>query len=168
MKKFNSNLYTIQKIIFKDGRHQYYQDEHGYLFSSSKYRTKIKPEDLPEWYIHGRYYKRFGYLSSKGIAKVTYQSNRFTNHFLKDDCLYVTYETHLSMDEEDHDERIYGNEILSFLKGIRQFSNYDIVPIIAQIKEKACWLRHTFPDEFGNHKFEIDAYFAEENSSDTI
>jgi len=41
------------------------KSDNGYLFSNVIYPTKIKAEDLIEWYIRGRYYKRHGFLSTK-------------------------------------------------------------------------------------------------------
>ena len=58
MKRFRKNLYTIEKIVWVRHQMQYIKDKDGYLFSDMVYPTKIKPEDLPEWYVHGRYYKR--------------------------------------------------------------------------------------------------------------
>ena len=159
MKNFASNYYSIQKISFASGAPRYVLDEDGYLFSGGIYRTKIKPEDLPAWYIHGRYYRCFGYLSTKNIAKLVYQPCRFTNHFLKDDCLFVTYTTHVPTSEIDHDERIFGNTILPFLAGARIYSSYDIDPLIAKIKDKATWLKTKFPEEFCHQTFDIDGYF---------
>ena len=62
--RFKNTLYTIEDIKYIDGQHRYVRNDDGTLFSGH-YRTKIKPEDLPEWYLYGRYYKRFGYMSAK-------------------------------------------------------------------------------------------------------
>ena len=60
-KRINSKIYHISKILYdKDNGFYYYKNPDGYLFSNFIYQTKIKPEDLPDWYIFGRYYK--GYL----------------------------------------------------------------------------------------------------------
>ena len=63
--RFKNTLYTVEDIKFINGRWQYVRSEDGTLFSG-RYRTKIKPEDLPEWYVRGRYYKRFGTCPQKG------------------------------------------------------------------------------------------------------
>ena len=61
--RFKNTLYTLGDYK-RVGRHiRYVTNEDGTLFSGH-YRTKIKPEDLPEWYLYGRYYKRFGYMST--------------------------------------------------------------------------------------------------------
>ena len=88
--RFKNTLYTIEDIKFIDGQHSYVRNDDGTLFSGP-YRTKIKPEDLPEWYMYGRYYKRFGYMSTKGITDMVYIPSRYSNHYLKDDCLLISY-----------------------------------------------------------------------------
>ena len=80
--RFKNTLYTVEDLKYLNGRWQYVRSEDGTLFSGP-YRTKIKPEDLPEWYVCGRYYKRFGYMSTKGIADLLYIPCRFSNHYLK-------------------------------------------------------------------------------------
>lgn len=164
MKKFRSNLYTTEKIVLRDHRHQYIEDENGYLFAQGTYPTKIKAEDLPEWYVYGRYYKCFGYLSAKGVVDMKYVPSKYSNHFLKDDFLFISYNTLISEKPDKnsiidmytgYDERICGNEILSFLKAARKYSAYDISGIAQMIKEKADWIVQTFLEEYSAFKFDV-------------
>ena len=104
-----------------------------------------------------------------------YIPNLWINHFLKDDCLLISYSGKI----EEHpdsigfekysgvDERVWGNEILDVLKGARMFSEYDIAPIMEQIREKQHILIENYPDEFGPHKwsFDLDEWMAEEYHS---
>ena len=76
------------------------ENEDGYLFSQAIYPTKIKAEDLPEWYMYGRYYKCFGYLSAKGVVDMKYVPSRYSNHFLKDDFLFISYNSMISENPE--------------------------------------------------------------------
>lgn len=76
--RFWRRLYTIQEIKLVDGHLRYVTNEDGTLFAE-RYRTKIKPEDLPEWFLYGRYYKRFGFLTAKGITDLLYIPSRFSN-----------------------------------------------------------------------------------------
>ena len=119
-----------------------------------------------------RYYKLWGFLSTKGITDLRYIPNLWINHFLKDDCLLISYSGKI----EEHpdsigfekysgvDERVLGNEILHVLKGARMFSQYDIAPIIELFREKQRILIENYPDEFGPHKwsFDLDEWMAEE------
>lgn len=171
MKKFKSNFYTKEKIVCRDHQHRYIEDEDGYLFAQGIYPTKIKTEDLPEWYVYGRYYKCFGYFSAKGVADLKYIPSKYSNHFLKDDFLFISYNAPIienpgtnsfSNKYTGYDERIYGNEILDFVKAAKQYSDYDISGIVQQIQNKADWLPQEFPDEFGDFKFDAKAFFNEQ------
>ena len=164
MKRFRSNLYTVQKIVCSEGRHIHVEDKDGYLFAQAIYPTKIKAEDLPEWYVYGRYYKCFGYLSAKGVVDMKYVPSKYSNHFLKDDFLFISYNTPISENPEasgiidaytGYDERIYGNEILSFLKAAKKHSAYDISELAQMIQDKADWIVQTFPEEYSDFKFDV-------------
>ena len=170
MKKLRSNLYTKEKIVLRDHRHRYIEDKDGYLFAQGIYPTKIKAEDLPDWYVYGRYYKCFGYLSAKCVVDVRYEPNRYSNHFLKDDFLFISYHASIAEQSEasnvfekysGYDERISGNALLRFLKAAREYSDYDISEIAQMIQDKADWLRQIFPEEYGD--FEFDGGFLEES-----
>jgi len=173
--RFKNTLYTIEDIKYLDGRWQYVRNEDGTLFSGP-YRTKIKPEDLPAWYVYGRYYKRFGYMSTKGITDMLYVPCLFSNHYLKDDCLMIAYGGKIKEVEasqgssvseryEGWDERVWGSEIVRILKGAWVHSNYDIEPFIEKLKWKKDWLQKEYPDEFGpgRWKFDVDQLFSEED-----
>lgn len=133
MSRFKSNLYTIERRVWRNHKLCWIQNDDFTLFSGH-HKTKIKEEDLPEWYVFGRYYKLWGFLSTKGITDLQYIPNLWINHFLKDDCLLISYggkiEEHPdSIGFEKYsgvDERVWGNEILDVLKGARMFSEYDI------------------------------------------
>lgn len=177
MSRFKSNLYTVERRVWRNHKLCWIQNDDFTLFSGH-HKTKIKEEDLPEWYVFGRYcryYKLWGFLSTKGITDLQYIPNLWINHFLKDDCLLISYggkiEEHPdSIGFEKYsgvDERVWGNEILDVLKGARMFSEYDIAPIMEQIREKQHILIENYPDEFGPHKwsFDLDKWMAEEYHS---
>ncbi len=164
-KRLNSTLYFIHKWKKGGGYREMISSEDGSLFSDV-FPTKIFPEDLPEWYIYGRYYKRFGYISTKGVVDLVYVPGKFTNHFLKDDFLYISYKEKITkIEPEDkwsyekyngYDHMIYGSEILDFLIGARDYSGYDISALVEQLREKKRWLQATYPDEFGPGKWDFD------------
>lgn len=168
-KNINGRLYLIEKYYWtrKDGWH-YERSKDGTLFARDR-KSKVREEDLPEWYIYGRYYKRFGFLKTKGITDLKYCPNKWVNHYLKDDCLYIAYGGKITEKTDGTDkyeryvgwnERIWGNEILDVVKGARDYSHYDITEICQQLKEKAEWIRKEYPDEFGpdHWKFDVDEY----------
>ena len=80
---------AIEQIKKVDGVLKSVTSEDGSLFSGV-YKTKIYPEDLPEWYKKDRYYKRQGYMSTQGIVDMVYIPSQLGT-FLKDDVLLVSY-----------------------------------------------------------------------------
>lgn len=179
-KRIHRHIYSKEDIKYINGRHQYVTNPDGCLFSGS-YKTKIRVADLPEWYVHGRYYKRFGYFCTKGIVDVVYIPNKFTNHFLKDDCLLVSFNKKIEpkpLPEGDErrylaicerytgfDEMVWGNEIISVLKGAAKYSGINIEPIKAQLKEKLQWLLEAYPEDFCVRSWkicDIDEMFKED------
>lgn len=165
-KRFKNTLYTIEDIKYIDGRHSYVRNDDETLFSG-RYRTKIKPEDLPEWYLYGRYYRRFGYMSTTGITDMVYIPSRFSNHYLKNDCLLISYGGKITEKEnsisssklelyEGWAERVWDNEIITILCGARKFSDYDIAPFIEQLKWKKEYMKTEFLDEFSPKRWDID------------
>lgn len=169
--RFKAKIYYEEKRCFEKGELYNKVNRDGTLFAG-KCRTKIIPSMLPEWYVHGRFYKCWGYISVKGITDMKYFPNHHTDHFLKDDFLLISYGGKLvekpdgkgiTFDKYDGvDEYVFGNEILRVIKGAREFSGFDIAPFIAQIKEKIEWLAKEYPD--GNDaekgKADLDKYFA--------
>ena len=58
--RFKKNLYTREIRVFRNHHHCIIEGEDGTLFSGH-HKTKILAQDLPDWYIYGRYYKCWGY-----------------------------------------------------------------------------------------------------------
>ena len=50
-------------------------DPDRHLLAYGRYRTKIYPADLPEWYVGGYMYKRHGFMSAKGVKHLFYKPN---------------------------------------------------------------------------------------------
>lgn len=172
-KRIIRKLYTLENYVFRNGKIYCIENEDGTLFYE-RYKTKILPEDLPEWYVYGRYYKRFGYLSTKGIKDMVYVPNLWINHFLRDDFLLISYNVKIKKINDSvrctfekyagYDYQVHGTEILDILKGAKKYSNYEIGPIIEQIKEKKKILQEKHPEEFGEERwsFDIDRYMKED------
>ena len=55
MSRFKSNLYTVERRVWRNHKLCWIQNDDFTLFSGH-HKTKIKEEDLPEWYVFGRYY----------------------------------------------------------------------------------------------------------------
>lgn len=113
--------------------------------------------EIPDWYVFGRFYKHWGYLSAKGVKSLVYEPNRFSNHMFKDDFLYISYDAQIVPNPDRQttwykytgfDEYIYGSAIISFLRAAENYSGYDITEIKAQIEEKRLWFKQTYPDDY--------------------
>lgn len=168
MKKIIRHWYSIEKIIHTDSGFKYYKDPNGYLFANRVYKTKIKAEDLPEYFVNGRFSKCWGYMSSKGVVDMLYRPNLVFNHFLKDDLLFISYNNKIDQSLDNislmYKSDIYfvdGNDILQMLKAIKRYSNYDISKIIVQLKDKLNWFKDNYPEDYKNisPNFNIDDYF---------
>ncbi len=175
--RFKNTLYTIENNKRIGSHLRYVTNEDGTLFSGH-YRTKIKPEDLPEWYLYGRYYKWFGYMSTKGITDLVYIPSRFSNHYLKDDCLLISYGGSImgasgpnaSSCEwyQGWNERVWGNEIITILRDARKYSGYNIEPFIEKLKCKKEYMLTEFANNYGSerwNKIDVDELFAEKDDS---
>ena len=157
-KRVRGHLYFLQDLRRVDGHYRYVGTSDGTLFSVTYGRTKLYASELPEWFVYGRFYKRFGYLSTKGIKALRYVPSWHSNHFLKDDHLQISYDkTESELGDYWEDTTwVWGNEILDVLQGAKIYSNYDIASIICQLKEKVEWLRKAYPDEFGEEQWKFD------------
>ena len=75
-----AHLYSETKTNQRTGMYKMIYGKDETLFSGGIYPTKITASDLPEWYVHGRYYKHWGYLSAKGVKSLVYEPSKFSNH----------------------------------------------------------------------------------------
>lgn len=162
MRKF-SNLYSEYKIKCNRKTGFYYETNNGYLYSGLIYKTKIKPEDLPEYFIKGYIYKRQSYISTKGVKDLAFKACYFVNHFLKDDSLYISYDKDIKFKEGyfgypeayDYDYIIGGAAILDFIKSVEIYSNYDTSNIKKEIKRHALYYDSKYHNGELNYKEKI-------------
>ena len=145
MERIKSYIYTKSKIESTD----YKQD--GYLYSQGRYKTKLKEEDMPEWYVEGIVYKTGGYIRAKDVVDLKYIPC-FFNHLFKDDVLLISYTKPIVYDKESlcgylSDERLYGFMIPRFMEAVKKYSNVDTAEIDQAIKDKWKWFEETYPEE---------------------
>ena len=152
-----ARLYTQSKTNWRTGHFKTIYGKDETLFSGGIYPTKIKADDLPEWYVWGRYYKHWGYLSAKGVKCLVYEPCKFSNHMFKDDFLYISYDAPIIPNPDRQanwfkyagfDEYIYGSVIVSFLRAAEKYSGYDITEIKAQIEDKRLWFKEHYPEDY--------------------
>ena len=70
-KRVTQNCYTgsLHAVKYLFDRHK---DENGYLFSNGRYKTRIKPNDLPDWFVKVYMYRDDVYLSAKDVKQRTH------------------------------------------------------------------------------------------------
>lgn len=158
-KKINSKLYTFTRIKFsKDIGLHYEELENNCLYSNLKYPTKITPDDLPPWFVKGRFYKNHGFLSSMGVVDLVYKPNMWINHMFRDDCLYISYTKPIVEFEEnsfgqmrknykDYDYVIDGTYAIDFVAAVKKYSNFDTTLIEKAILNKVDYYVSKFPEE---------------------
>ena len=152
-KRIKANLYMDSKFSIKGFKIE--KSPQGFLFSEGRYRTKILPEDLPEWYVYGYLYKRHGFISAKGVKHLVYVPNyTFDNHLHKDDMLFISYgekiepyKTELKSSwYKGYDHIISGHLIESFVDAAEKYSAYNVNEIRQEIKRKQAWYYERNPE----------------------
>lgn len=142
-KRLNANLYTIDSYVYHRDGCELKSLPDGRLYSGwgTQFPTKITADDLPEWYVYLRDYKRHGYLNTKGVKCAYYINSIFDNHWLKDSNLIISYVDDslpipprgdfsryqsgwYDIAKWDNKSRLYiwGSDILVALKGIEKYS----------------------------------------------
>lgn len=151
-KRFNSKLYLPSsfRLVREKGKYPHWKtDPDGYLWAEGRYRTKILPSDLPDWYVKGYLYKRHGFLSAKGVVDIIYEPNYYIeNHWHKYDSLYVSYTRKMKRVPErwgftrceDYDYVMDAGIAYDFLKKVKKYSpDFDTTEIERELHLKTCW-----------------------------
>lgn len=157
-KRLSSNLYTYTKWDRNKGLLGYKELPDGRLYSNLKYPTKLTKEDMPDWYMPGRFYKHHGFINSKGVVDIVYVPNYIFNHFHKDDILYISYKDKIQatpiknywglddIEYTGYDECFGGGQLVTFIQYVMKYSqDVDVKPIISEIYRKSHWMIKTFP-----------------------
>ena len=181
MKKNLGNHYIDRKYKFVynngDSRWNKIILDNNCLFSDKKtgiYRTKITPDDLPEWYLNYWDGVRYNYINTKGVVDILYRPV-LENHLFKDDCIFISYNkkikvtetlkystTWFTVDEDEYDEILWDWEIINFLVYAKKYSGYDIEPIKDQIwNDKMLWLKDNEPDIFDGDRDVFESWFTD-------
>lgn len=151
--RFKARIYFIDKLKKVDNSVKSVENKDGTLYSGW-YKTKIRAEELPDWYIFGTYYKRRGFMSAKGIIDMVYCPSKYSDDFLKDDILLVSYKDKIELREHvasiydayvNYDEVVSGVNIIKIIRAAREYSDYDIGDLISDLQAQKDWLTATFP-----------------------
>lgn len=153
--KFNANFYLQKGQFVKDENENISYKYDEYLYSKGIYKTKIKPENLPEHYLKISMRGNNGFVNTKGVVAMIYKPNMWINHLLRDDKLYVSYKNKIIKDTssqyeefEGYDHIIYGYDILYFLQAAEIYSNYNLDEIKEVLEEKRNIFKKKHPNEY--------------------
>lgn len=148
MKKIRSQLYMETHRIRFNKRTVFERHPDGYLYSGGKYPTRIRAEDLPEWFVHGYIYKSYGYISAHGVNHLLYVPNySMNNHLYKYDNLFISYSEPIKPVTLErgfkwftgYDHVLDGPIITHFIDAVERFSDYDTSEIRSMLEEKREW-----------------------------
>lgn len=156
MSKICANFYTKGK--FGKRYRETIDTNNEYLYSKGYYPTKIKKEDLPQYYIGFRsrvIWYMTGYIKTSGIVDIDYKAMKI-NHLFKDDYLYISYKEKLKTEKNswgyedyiNYDICICGNDIIPILLTIKKYSNIDIDEVKKKVNNKVYWYRKNYKEDY--------------------
>lgn len=140
------------KAPIKSSSHYVRPHPESYLLAYGRYPTKIHPHDLPEWYVEGYMYKRYGFMSARGVKHLFYKPNYLFNHLYKDDILFISYSKEIiPVESEDgfnwyegYDYTLSGPVIVEFVDAVETYSGLDVSTIREELKKKKAWYDETY------------------------
>ena len=157
------------------------------------YKTKMKPNDLPEYYCEvQRYGNRYDIINASGVVDIAYSWVK-ENHFMKDSVLRISYTGELkpyyekyningkevvsfSPSYTNEDEMIFGNSIFKFLAYCKKYSRISLNKVRKSFIEQCEWLKNNEPgfaphrgkDENGNTVFPDFGEWFDNNINDLM
>ena len=133
-KKLNSKFYSEYKIKYnrKNKLFEEIKLDNHYLYADGIYPTKITAEDLTDDFVYGRFYRKWGYLSTSGVKDLYYEECRSIPESMKDDVLYISYGGNLNVDaiekfdfvNYNEDFSVWGYVIKDFISKILNSKEY--------------------------------------------
>ena len=120
-------------------------DPPEFLLSNGIYPTKIRPEELPPWYIEFTYWNT-RYVDTSRVTNLIYRPCRLPhhNHLFKDDMLFLTYDGVEPKWDNDYiglfltspHETLWGWSLVYGLISAREYSGIDISEQLEVLKAK--------------------------------
>ncbi len=127
-------LYTRTKLVWDRtvGEYVIMGADTPYLYSGGTRPTKIRPCDLPDYYVE----TGMGFLKAKGIVDMVHDIYPVSDKILWDDVLYVSYSKSLDRSPEGRnrilnraDLVVTRDDILPFLLKVMELGEYDVTGI---------------------------------------
>ena len=137
-RRFRSHYYSSGKL-------EQWPDKPEYLLAGGSYPTKIRPQDLPPWYIPITHWTT-RYVDTSRVTNLIYTPCPLHphNHLFKDDYLYLHYDGVKPVYNHDgpgaflvsEHEVLWGNELVDGLFSAKEYSGIDITQQLEQLRTK--------------------------------
>ena len=135
----------MQGFHYIHGKMEQCFDPPEFLLSNGIYPTRIKPDELPPWYVEFTHWNT-RYVDTSRVTNVIYRPCRMPhhNHLFKDDCVFLHYdgvEPVWSHDgfgpwlDSPH-ETLWGWSLVTGLISAREYSGIDITNQLEELKAK--------------------------------
>lgn len=146
-KRIASTLYLDSRLKFNGKEMEVTGGHDGTLFAYGKYPTKIRPEDIPGWFVSGFMYGRYGYISAMGVKDLLYKPNYEDHSLRKGDRLYVSYNMPIiKVQNKDgwstlsgHDHVIEDSLIDVFVDTVSKYSAINTEKVKEELVKKDKW-----------------------------
>ena len=137
-RRFRAHYYT-------HGKMEQCFDPPEFLLSDGIYPTKIRPDDLPPWYVEYTYWHT-RYVDTSRVTDVVYRpvSLPHYNHLFKDDMLFLHYDGIEPKWDSEYGghwpttphECLFGWALVTGLISVREYSGIDITPHLEILRAK--------------------------------
>ena len=134
MKRIHADYYTEDKYVGPIDKRRHVYGENDTLFAYGIYPTKIKEEDLPNFYVYDYSSGGYRYFKTKDIVDLVYVP-RYDNHPLKYDRLYISFKKKINtnnaedgiwLKQEEYDYLIWNHLIVAVVVGAEKYSNLNV------------------------------------------
>lgn len=129
-----------------------------YLYSRGKYKTKIKEEELPEYFlkVFGKVFRySYGYINVRDVVDIEYTKGPF-NHLFKDDWVYLSYKGKIDFiisnsgyeSCKNWDICVSGGDIIKIILAVEKYSKIDVTKVKEKVNKKIRWFKENYKEEY--------------------
>ena len=170
-------MIDVQKVNRRFPKHYYTHgkmeqcfDPPEFLLSDGIRPTKIRPEDMPPWFIPVTYWNT-RYVDTSRVTDIVYRPVRLPhyNHLFKDDALFMWYDGGKAAFDEMYRypvgnyESLWGWELVTGLFSVKEYSGLDITPQLTELRAKILRYNEEYNEPWPdpNIPYDPDAIFAQ-------
>ncbi len=154
-RRFRAHYYT-------HGKMEQCFDPPEFLLSGGVYPTKIRPEELPPWYVEYTYWNT-RYVDTSRVTNIVYKPINMPhyNHLFKDDMLYLTYDG-VEPQWDSHGwlvtphETLFGWALVYGLISVREYSGIDITEQLKTLRAKVLRYNEEYDEPYPDPEIPYD------------